>query len=167
MTGWTYGTSGPGGGWPGRRPNLNLCHAHFGVFRMSALRRTGMIRPFLASDYTLVAEVARLGEIHEVDQPLFLRRLHLGSTLQAVGSTPSTALAWFAEEGRRARLPRTRMLLETLRTLATGTPPLAIRISSTLAFLGAWCLRRIRVRLGRLRRQLLRGWPTGPAKGNA
>ncbi len=38
---------------------LNLCHVHFGVFRAAVLRRTGLIRPFLSSDYTLVAEVYR------------------------------------------------------------------------------------------------------------
>ncbi|MBE1484725.1 glycosyltransferase family 2 protein [Plantactinospora soyae] len=147
--------------------NINLCHAHFGVFRMSALRRTGMIRPFLSSDYTLIAEVARLGEIHEVDQPLFLRRMHGGSTRQAEGATAASALAWYGQAGRRVRAPRMRMLAETLRMLSTGSEPLGTRISSAAAFLATWWARRVRVRLGRLRRSVVRRIRASTAKGNA
>ncbi|MDG4789569.1 glycosyltransferase family 2 protein [Micromonospora sp. WMMD1102] len=152
--------------------NINLCHAHFGVFRMSALRRTGMIRPFLSSDYTLIAEVARLGEIHEVAEPLFLRRMHGASTRQAEDATPDSALAWFAQSGKRVRAPRLRMVAETLRTLATGSEPLGTRLSSAVAFLATWWARRVRVRLGRLRSQLreragrMLRRRTGTAKGS-
>jgi hypothetical protein len=149
--------------------NISLCHAHFGVFRLSALQRTGMIRPFLSSDYTLTAEVARLGEIHEVDQPLFLRRLHGGSTWQAKTSTPTTAMSWFAIEGRNKpiRAPRLRMILETVRTLSTGDARLGTRLSSAVAFLTTWYVRRVRVRLGRWGRRLIRRSPSGAARGNA
>ncbi|MBF9131037.1 glycosyltransferase family 2 protein [Plantactinospora sp. S1510] len=147
--------------------NINLCHAHFGVFRMSALRRTGMIRPFLSSDYTLIAEVARLGEIHEVAEPLFLRRMHGGSTRQAKGATPASALAWYGQAGRRVRAPRLRMLAETLRMLSTGSDPLGTRISSAAAFLATWWARRVRVRLGRLRRSVVRRIRASTAKGSA
>jgi glycosyltransferase involved in cell wall biosynthesis len=146
--------------------NINLCHAHFGVFRLSALRRTGMIRPFLSSDYTLVAEVARLGEIHEVDRSLFLRRMHGASSRQAKGSTPASALSWYAQENGKVRAPRQRMLLETLRTLLTGDDPLGTRISSAFAFLGAWWARRVRVFIGRWRRRLSRRSQTSTAKGS-
>ncbi|WP_148086443.1 glycosyltransferase family 2 protein [Micromonospora sp. HM5-17] len=145
--------------------NINLCHAHFGVFRMSALRRTGMIRPFLSSDYTLIAEVARLGEIHEVAEPLFLRRMHGASTRQAKDATPASAATWFGPAKRRVRAPRLRMLAETLRTLATGSPPLGTRLSSAAAFLATWWARRVRVRLGRLRRWLI--GRTSTARGSA
>ena len=136
--------------------HISLCHAHFGVFRLSALRRTGMIRPFLSSDYTLLAEVARLGEIHEVDQPLFQRRMHGASTRQAKGSTPASALAWYGRQDGRVRAPRLRMLMETLRMLSTGEPRFTTRLSSAVAFLAAWWARRIRVRLGSWRRRLTR-----------
>jgi|HigsolmetaAR206D_1030411.scaffolds.fasta_scaffold04372_5 hypothetical protein len=146
--------------------NINLCHAHFGVFRMSALRRTGMIRPFLSSDYTLIAEVARLGEIHEVAEPLFLRRMHGASTRQAKNATAASAVAWFGPAAqRRVRAPRLRMLAETLRTLATGSPPLGTRLSSAVAFLAVWWARRVRVRLGQLRRRLV--GRTRTAEGSA
>lgn len=148
--------------------NINLCHAHFGVFRLSALRRTGMIRPFLSSDYTLIAEVARLGEIHEVDQPLFLRRMHGASSRQAKDATPASALSWYAPESTgKVRAPRQRMLLETLRTLLTGDDPLGTRLSSAFAFLASWWARRVRVFLGRCRRRLIRRSRTSTAKSSA
>ncbi|ASW56424.1 glycosyltransferase family A protein [Plantactinospora sp. KBS50] len=147
---------------PGRRPwrrvarvadRINLCHAHFGVFRLAALRRTGLIRPFLGSDYTLVAEVARLGGIHEVPERLFLRRLHQGSTRQA-GGTGTAAVAWYAPDRRdeRIRSPHRRMVVETLRTLAGGDAPALTRLSCAAAFLAAWEVRRVRVRIGAWRR---------------
>jgi glycosyltransferase involved in cell wall biosynthesis len=145
---------------------ISLCHAHFGVFRLSALRRTGMIRPYLSSDYTLLAEVARLGEIHEVAEPLFQRRLHAGSTVQGRRSTAATATTWYAPQGRRVLAPRLRMLAETLLILSTGDGRLGTRVGAAGAFLAAWLVRRCRVLLGRWRRRVgLRRTPTAPIRG--
>lgn len=145
--------------------NINLCHAHFGVFRIDALRRTGMIRPFLSSDYTLIAEVARLGEIHEVPHPLFLRRMHTASTRQSTNGTLADATTWFAPEGKRVLAPHLRMLVETIRTLAGGDARLGVRVSSTAAFLSTWWTRRIRVALGRWRRRLIHRGPSTTGGG--
>ncbi|MFB9239226.1 glycosyltransferase family 2 protein [Plantactinospora siamensis] len=150
---------------------INLCHAHFGVFRLAALRRTGLIRPYLSSDYTLVAEVARLGAIHEVPERLFLRRLHRASTRQAAGATGSTAsgVAWYApdEPAQPVRSPHRRMVVETLRTLATGDAPRGTRISCAAAFLASWEVRRARVRLGAWRRRHWRRPPTAALPSGA
>ena len=132
---------------------LNLCHAHFGLFRLAALRRTGLVRPYLSSDYTLVAEVAQLGQIHEVPEPLFLRRMHGASTRQGNGGL-TAAVTWFAPAGQRVQAPRLRMLYETVRALLHGDVPLGTRLSGAAAFLLSWELRRVRNRLGRLRRRL-------------
>ena len=132
---------------------LNLCHAHLGLFRLAALRRTGLVRPYLSSDYTLVAEVAQLGQIHEVPEPLFLRRMHGASTRQGKRGL-AAAVAWFAPEGHRVQAPRLRMLYETVRALLGGDAPLVTRLGSALGFLVSWELRRLRNRLGRLRRRL-------------
>jgi hypothetical protein len=132
--------------------NISLCHAHFGVFRLDALRRTGLIRPFLSSDYTLMAEVAAIGEIHEVPAPLFLRRMHGASTRQSTDATASSATAWFAPDGARkaARAPRTTMLRQTVRALRGHRGGLP----NASAFLATWFARRARVRLGALRRRM-------------
>ena len=131
--------------------NISLCHAHFGVFRLDALRRTGLIRPFLSSDYTLMAEIAAIGEIHEVPEALFLRRVHGASTRQSGGSA-AAAVTWFAPNGAReaARSPRATMLRQTVRALRAHPGAGA----NAAAFLGAWFARRLRVRLGAWRRRL-------------
>jgi hypothetical protein len=131
--------------------NISLCHAHFGVFRLDALRRTGLIRPFLSSDYTLMAEVAAIGQIHEVPEQLFLRRVHGASTRQA-GNSAAAATSWFAPEGgaRSTRSPRTNMLRQSVRALR-GHPG---ALPNSAAFLGTWFARRARVRVGAWRRKL-------------
>jgi hypothetical protein len=142
--------------------HVSLCHAHFGVFRAVALRRTGLIRPYVASDYTLLAEVARLGRIHEVDRPLFHRRVHGGSTLQAKGATAASAAAWFGPTGGPAAAgtgrtaTRWRMVRETVAVLAGGDLPLTTRLSCAVTFPVVWYLRRARVLLGRWGRWLVR-----------
>ncbi|MFC4107003.1 glycosyltransferase family 2 protein [Micromonospora zhanjiangensis] len=147
--------------------HVSLCHAHFGVFRVVALRRTGLIRPYVASDYTLLAEVARLGRIHEVDRPLFHRRVHGGSTLQAPGATAATATAWFGPAAGRPT-GRGRMVRETVAVLAGGDLPPATRLSCAVTFPTVWYLRRARVLLGRWRRRLIRrSWSTPRARSNA
>lgn len=55
---------------------LNMACPVFGLIRSSALRHTRLIGPFVASDYVLLAELALLGEIWEVPETLFQRRVH-------------------------------------------------------------------------------------------
>lgn len=142
--------------------SLNLCHAHFGVHRLEALRRTGLIRPYPGSDYTLLVELAALGEIHEVDRVLFRRRIHAGSTVQGKKAGLGGAVGWFHPGGRRGRAPRLRMVGETVRALLTRDLPAPARLGCTVAFLRVWSARRTRVRLGRWRRRLT-GRPLPPA----
>lgn len=55
---------------------LNMACAVFGVIRSSALRQTRLIGSFVAADYVLLAELALLGQIWEVPETLFQRRVH-------------------------------------------------------------------------------------------
>jgi glycosyltransferase involved in cell wall biosynthesis len=57
-------------------PQLEWSVAQFGLFRTSAVRLTRGIDSFFASDRVLLAEVAMLGQILEIDEPLFARRQH-------------------------------------------------------------------------------------------
>jgi glycosyltransferase involved in cell wall biosynthesis len=52
------------------------CNAVFGVMRLSALQKTPCIGPYESSDRVLLGELALLGEIAEVPERLFVRRLH-------------------------------------------------------------------------------------------
>ena len=57
-----------------------LCHAHLGVLRRSAMRRTGLIGGELASDVRFLAEMAMLGKFAVVPEYLFGRRFHQASS---------------------------------------------------------------------------------------
>ena len=141
----------------GMAHGINLCHAHFGVVRLAALRRTGMIRPYLSSDYTLLMELAALGQIHEVPEPLFLRRIHTSSTRQGTDTSLTIATNWFGPQHQQTRGYRRHMVTATVHALATRDQPLLTRAATTSAFLGTWYTRRTRVTLGRWRRSLTRG----------
>lgn len=56
--------------------NLNMACAVFGLVRSSALRKSRLIGSFIASDYVLLSELALLGELREVPEVLFQRRVH-------------------------------------------------------------------------------------------
>lgn len=77
---------------PGAAPHtrlLKVCrnmfygNAVFSVLRSSALRRTRLHGSFPSADYVLLAELALAGEFRELPQPLFLRRLHEGTSWRA------------------------------------------------------------------------------------
>jgi glycosyltransferase involved in cell wall biosynthesis len=55
---------------------IALCNAIYGVARMSVLRRTSMLRPFVGSDMVFFAEMALYGPIWEVPTHQFYRRMH-------------------------------------------------------------------------------------------
>lgn len=69
--------------------------AIFGLFRRDLLRRTRLIDSFASSDFVLLAECALLGPIIRLEgDPLFLRRLHSGTSRQA-NPTPEEVAQWF------------------------------------------------------------------------
>ena len=55
---------------------LGLVNVLQGVMRSSALRRTGLLGPYVGSDSVLVAELALYGQFWELSEPLFYRRMH-------------------------------------------------------------------------------------------
>jgi len=85
-------------------PRLLWSTAQFGVFRRSALALTRKIDSFFASDRVLMAEVAMLGEIWEIDEVLFARRQHAGiSTL--VAKTAGEYARWMNPKATAKRRP--------------------------------------------------------------
>ena len=80
--------------------NLNMACPVFGLIRSSTLRKTRLIGPFIASDYVLLSELAMLGELREVPQTLFLRRVHPRISTYASNS-PTKLLQWFDPSKRR------------------------------------------------------------------
>jgi glycosyltransferase involved in cell wall biosynthesis len=133
---------------------LNLCNACFGVMRRERMVDTGLIRPFVSSDVTFLAEMAALGRFARVGDTLFQRRVHATSSRQ--GHTTLDAVArWFDTSKTRApRAPRLHLALATARALAELPAPAVTKVSTSLSFLVVYGLRRARISLGRARAHL-------------
>jgi glycosyltransferase involved in cell wall biosynthesis len=84
-----------------------MCNPVFGVIRTDVLRRTRLIQDFLASDRSLLGHLALLGKFAELDDVLFERRVHRGTSTMA-NTTFEGRKAWFntGAAGRAARRPR-------------------------------------------------------------
>jgi glycosyltransferase involved in cell wall biosynthesis len=64
-----------------------------GVIRTAALRRTGLLGTFTASDMVLVSELSLYGQFHELPEVLFYRRLH-PAALSSVTSAEGLQGVW-------------------------------------------------------------------------
>jgi len=82
------------------------CNVLFGVIRSSLLKRTPLIRSYPSSDIILLAELALLGEYHEVPKYLFFRRDHPQTSR---GAYPAfrNRLAWY-DPAKKGQLHLTR-----------------------------------------------------------
>ncbi|GIG60855.1 glycosyl transferase [Longispora fulva] len=130
---------------------ISLVNPMYGVIRTAALRRTGILRTYVSSDYTMLAELAALGEFHEVPEELFFRRVHEDSTALAPERKLADLARWWNPDGpARARAPRLRMQAETARAL------LAIDPASAVAWTLNWNARKTKDRLSRLKRRFVR-----------
>ncbi|MBZ2199009.1 glycosyltransferase family 2 protein [Occultella gossypii] len=130
---------------------FSLCNAAFGVMRREPMTRTGLIRPYISSDVTFLAEMAAMGTFDLVDRRLFRRRVHESSSRQ--GRTSAAEIAtWFdpATKGSPTFI-RLRLLGRTTRALSRTTGSLPDDLSSGAAFAVAYSARRARISAGRLR----------------
>ena len=55
---------------------MRLISEIFGVMRADLLRRTSLHGSYYGSDKVLLAELAMLGRIESVPEPLFVKRFH-------------------------------------------------------------------------------------------
>lgn len=123
----------------------NLLNPLYGVIRTDQLRRTGLEREHVSGDVPLFMELAALGEIHEVPEPLFYRRFH-------EGSSSGNSAAWYTpHKPGTERFPTLRLAARTVRGLAGSDHPLPTRVSLVGAYLAVWSWRRVRVEGGRLK----------------
>jgi len=114
--------------------------AQFGVYRTDSLRRTGLIRPFRASDYILLAEIALLGQIWEFPEVLFQRRFHPGIST-VINRNWREMRVWFApsEKGiKRFVHPNLRLGLEFLQAVSRIGLPLKERLPCYRTIFTVW-----------------------------
>ncbi len=114
--------------------NLDMSHAIFGVIRRDALLRTRGIGSYPSSDWVLLAELALLGEFHEVPECLFVRRVHTGMSREA-NATEREVAEWFVPGGgTRLEMTYWRLLGEFLAAIRAAPirPTEALRAYATL-----------------------------------
>jgi len=119
--------------------NLVLGHPMFGVVRRQALERTHLNGSYPSSDYVLLAELALLGEIRQVGEPLFFRRMHAESSRNA-NASPEQLSEWFGG-GSTTRREHTRLFVEHLRAIASSPIPAPERCRSLATFANVWLRR--------------------------
>jgi glycosyltransferase involved in cell wall biosynthesis len=97
--------------------NPGLCHAVFGLIRLSALRNTARIGNFPRSDRNLLGELALHGKFYEVPDYLFSRRFH--PNLSSYPTLTEYDLAVWFDPNKKGEMifPRWRRLAEYLNAI--------------------------------------------------
>jgi len=80
--------------------NASIYNFTYGLVRTSTLRKTRLYGTYPLADRVLFAELAMLGEIWEVREPLLRLRFHSGRTFQA-HTTPEAVRKLFDPAGRK------------------------------------------------------------------
>lgn len=99
-----------------------------GVIRTAALRRTGLLGTFTASDMVLVAELSLYGQFYELPEVLFRRRLH-PAALSSVTSAEGLQEVWDPLKRKTERMIAWHHYAATLRAVARSP----IRVTEKLA----------------------------------
>lgn len=136
--------------------NLELCNAVMGLIRTDALRKTRRTDRFRSSDVVLLSELAMLGGIVEIPEPLFWRRRDL-KTCGTAMLTPDQQAAWFDPSVKRASpFLRTTLFLQHLVSIARLPLSSADKALCTGALVRVWGPRYWRVMGGELKIALRR-----------
>lgn len=94
------------------------CNAVFGLIRTAALKKTGLIGKFKASDMILLGELALRGKLMRLPDILFYRRDHPGTSVRAHHGDGARE-AWFdPAHRRRIPMPWTRWFREYMKAVA-------------------------------------------------
>lgn len=88
-----------------------LCNPIFGLIRTLVLKTTALIGSYADSDRVLLGQLALRGQFSEVPEPLFFRRIHPQSSVQA-NPNKRKRVAWFNPAlAKQLHLPRSRRVM--------------------------------------------------------
>ena len=133
---------------------VNRVNNLFGLIRADVLERTGLIGPFEAADYVLLAELALHGEVRVVPEQLFSRRLHDGASRAAQVSRADVA-HWFDVSAKAPVLsPRQRLMIEYFRAVDRARLPPGERLVASAMIPMHMEARSLRNRGGRLKQRV-------------
>jgi hypothetical protein len=100
-----------------------------------------LLGSFPSADYVLLAELALIGEIREIEEFLFFRRDHAERSRRA-NVKPADVAEWFAPGGgERPVREFSRLFVEHLRVIRSAPVGRGERIRCFLAFADAWLRR--------------------------
>lgn len=99
------------------------CEEIFGLIRSDVLARTKLIEKYADSDRTLIAQLGLFGSFYEIPEPLFLHRVHSGSSVE-VYPTRQARAGWF-DPARKGKLvfPHWRQFAELLNAINRSPIP--------------------------------------------
>lgn len=132
----------------------NLIYA---LLRADALRQTRLHGNYPSADYVLLAELALAGEFREVPEPLFLRRLHEGTSVRA-NPTAASLARWFDPQRRPVRSRTLTLFREYVGGIRHAQLTRSERALAYVSFAKSWARRqarprtRVRQLLGRMPR---------------
>jgi glycosyltransferase involved in cell wall biosynthesis len=143
----------------------NCVHAALGVFRTSALRKTLMNQPYYGSDHPMMAEVALMGELYEIPEYLFYRRVHPKSSLKVNKGHRSLSL-WFDPSRKgRGENPFWLRYKQFIRSVLRHREAGLWEQVQCLIILQRWPLLQFRNWAGKKKRRLMQRFHVGIIKG--
>jgi glycosyltransferase involved in cell wall biosynthesis len=140
--------------------NIVMSNASFGLIRRRVLDRSRLLDSFPSADYVMMAEFALLGELWEVPEFLFFRRVHPGMSRRAY-KTAREAAEWFnpGSGDRRKSREFSRLFVEHLRSIRALPLGSAERAQCYAFFVATWLRRHAPTMAGELLGvEYKRGW---------
>ena len=132
------------------------CYEVFGVIRRSAMRRTGLHRPYNGGEKVFLAELSLLGRFAEIDEVLFFPRWH-DQRFSSNTSAVAQALHMNPAAPRRFAWPRQLRSSWGYFSIVAGTPLPFVERCRCLATFGRYLLQ-----LGKWKRVL---WEAASGRG--
>jgi len=123
--------------------NTSLCHPVFGVIRAEALAHTGLIGAFHSSDVIVLMQLLLQGKFIEHPEPLFLRRMHAGTSLW--NKSDDEVTAWYDTSAPKKKTPTLRYSMlfgKALRSVLAAPIPLWEKPICLLSVARAYATRR-------------------------
>lgn len=117
--------------------NVVLGNAIFGLVRADALARTRGHGNYPSADWVFLSELALLGEIWELPEPLFLRRMH-DMTSRAANTDLEQLSAWFDPVAAPVTNEKRRLLREYLAAIRHARLSPWERLATLAQFTVAW-----------------------------
>jgi hypothetical protein len=123
--------------------NVVLGNGIFGLVRAEALARTRGHGNYPSADWVLLAELALLGQIWELPEPLFLRRMH-GNTSRAANPDLEQLSVWFDPRAAPVRNEKRRLLREYVAAVRHANLSLSEQLLTLAQFSVVWTRRHSR-----------------------